>query len=142
MTYRIREVDGSDDDIADILRRLNDATEFPRLSESALDYGHWWIAYLDGEPVAFAGMVASSQWMDVGYMNRAGVLPGHRGCGLQRRLMRVRELKARRIGWTCLVSDCTDNVHSANNFIRSGFRMYEPRRPWAFGHSLYWRKDL
>lgn len=62
--------------------------------------------------------------------------------GLQRRLMRVIEAKGRRIGWDSIVSDTTDNPVSANNFIRAGYRLFEPQVPWAWAHSLYWRKNL
>lgn len=37
-------------------------------------------------------------------------------------------------------SDTTDNVVSANNFIRAGYRLFEPRSPWGWAHTLYWRK--
>ena len=31
-------------------------------------------------------------------------------------------------------------VHSANNFIRAGYRLFSPRNPWAWPNTLYWRK--
>ena len=34
------------------------------------------------------------------------------------------------------------NLISANNFIRRGYRLFEPVLPWAWPHSLYWRKEL
>jgi hypothetical protein len=34
-------------------------------------------------------------------------------------------------GWCCVVSDTTKNLFSANNFIRAGYRLYEPRHPWG-----------
>ena len=34
------------------------------------------------------------------------------------------------------------NCVSANNFIRAGYRLFEPQVPWAWAHSLYWRKQL
>jgi phage terminase large subunit len=34
------------------------------------------------------------------------------------------------------------NVASANNFIRAGYRLYQPKSPWAWPHSLYWRKRM
>lgn len=44
--------------------------------------------------------------------------------------------------WDSIVSDTTDNFVSANNFIRAGYRLFEPQVPWAWAHSLYWRKQL
>jgi phage terminase large subunit len=37
-------------------------------------------------------------------------------------------------------SDTTDNLASANNFIRAGYRLYQPQNPWAWPNTLYWRK--
>lgn len=142
--YRIREVDGGDDDIAEIVRDFNKRSEveFPELTDEELEGGYWWLAYHKSNPVAFAGMVQSSQWHNVGYFKRAGVLPKHRGHGLQIRLMRVREQKAKKLGWSHLVSECTETAFSANNFIRAGFKIYQPQRPWAFKNSIYWIKTL
>jgi phage terminase large subunit len=39
-------------------------------------------------------------------------------------------------------SDTTDNVASANNFIRAGYRLYRPQHPWAWPNTLYWRKFI
>ena len=36
----------------------------------------------------------------------------------------------------------TFNPVSANNFIRAGYRLFEPSAPSAWPHSLYWRKWL
>jgi len=70
------------------------------------------------------------------------VLKQHCGRRLQLRLMRAMESRARRNGWTSVVSDTTRNIVSANNFIRAGYRMYAPPYPWAFPDTLYWRKSL
>jgi len=59
---------------------------------------------------------------------------------LQLRLMRTLESRARRNGWSSIVSDTTDNLISANNFIRAGYRLYRPHNPWAWPNTLYWRK--
>jgi len=67
-----------------------------------------------------------------------------RGCGngLQLRLMRALESRARQNGWSTVVSDTTDNLASANNFIRAGYRLYQPQIPWAWPNTLYWRKSI
>ena len=64
------------------------------------------------------------------------------GHGLQLRLMRALESRARHNGWSAVVSDTTDNLVSANNFIRAGYRLYQPPTPWAWGNTLYWRKFI
>jgi hypothetical protein len=62
--------------------------------------------------------------------------------GLQLRLMRALESRARQNRWSYVVSDTTDNLVSANNFIRAGYRLYQPQTPWAWPNSLYWRKSI
>jgi hypothetical protein len=93
-------------------------------------------------PVAFAGAVSSTRARNAGYLSRVGVVKRHCGNGLQLRLMRAVEARARSIGWDSMVSDTTDNVASANNFIRAGYRLYKPQNPWAWPHTLYWRKSV
>src|SRR4051812_682345 len=100
------------------------------------------VAYHGDEPVAFAGVVPSTYIRNGGYFSRVGVLQRHRGRDLQCRMMRVIEARARRTGWDSIVSDTTDNPVSANNFIRAGYRLFEPHVPWASAHTLYWRKRL
>lgn len=124
-----------------VLRSLH-AQAFPLDKEPEWEYGVWWVVYDDGRPVAFAGLQPSLQWRDAGYLVRAGVLPSHRGRGLQRRLLRTRERFARLAGWNWLLSATYKNTASANNLIREGFLMYEPRRPWLARGALYWRKEL
>ena len=59
---------------------------------------------------------------------------------LQLRLMRALEARVRQNGWCCIVSDTTDNLASANNLIRAGYLLYQPRCPWGWPSTLYWRK--
>ena len=92
--------------------------------------------------VAFAGIIPSTHACNAGYFCRVGVLKKHCGNRLQVRLMRALELRARHNGWSCIVSDTTDNLASANNFIRAGYRLYQPQCPWAWPNTLYWRKSI
>jgi len=141
--YRIREADGCDDaaDLA-ILHELIFETTAPPADTSD---GHWWLVYAarDPNPVAFAGVVPSDRYSAAGYYKRVGVLPHCRGHGLQLRLTRVIERRCRRQGWRRIISDTTDNVPCANNFIRAGYRLFDPgAAAWSFPNSLYWTKDL
>lgn len=142
--YAAREVDGGDDEIADDLACIHALTfgESAPLPDTSV--GHWWLVYFmrDPMPVAFAGLTPSSLGKGVGYFKRAGVLAGHHGRGLQRRLIRVRLNRARLNGWQRVVTDTTDNPRSANNLADAGFRMFAPAHPWAFPQSLYWSKTL
>ena len=140
--YRIREVDGHEDEIAETLVDLHRLTFFDGASIPEFDRGHWWLVYQETAPVAFAGVVASTHAYNAGYFCRVGVLRKHCGSGLQLRLMRALESRARQNRWSSVVSDTTDNVVSANNFIRAGYRLYQPQTPWAWPNSLYWRKFI
>ena len=139
--YHIKEVDGTDPEIDYVLQDIHKET-FGFIGIMRTDYGHWWLAYDDDEPIAFAGLVKSTIGPDTGYLKRVGVLPPYRGAGLQRRFIRVREQRARREGWTTIVTDTTDNLPSANSLIRAGYKLFQPTTPWAFSSSLYWRKQL
>ena len=140
--YRIREVDGHDDEIADTLADLHRLTFFDGASIPEFDCGYWWLAYHKVIPVAFAGLVPSTRASNAGYFCRVGVLKKHCGHRLQLRLMRALESRARHNGWCCIVSDTTDNLASANNFIQAGYRLYRPQHPWAWPNTLYWRKSI
>jgi GNAT superfamily N-acetyltransferase len=140
--YRIREVDGYDDEIADALTDLHRLTFFDGASVPEFGWGYWWLAYLEAIPVAFAGVVPSTRAYNAGYICRVVVLKKHWGNRLQLRLMRAAESRARHRGGSCVVSDTTDNLASANNFIRAGYRLYRPQYPWAWPNTLYWRKSI
>lgn len=142
LMYRIREVDGHDDEIADALTELHQLTFFDGAPVPEFDEGHWWIAFHGSSPAAFAGVVPSTRAVNAGYFCRVGVLRKHCGNALQLRLMRALEWRARRNGWGWIVSDTTDNLASANNFIRAGYRLYWPLDPWAWPNTLYWRKSI
>jgi hypothetical protein len=115
--HRIREVDGHDDEVADTLADLHRLTFFDSAPVPAFDWGHWWLAFYERLPVK------------------------HCGHG-QLRLMRTMETRARRIGWESILSDTTDNLASANTFIKAGYRLYQPHFPWGWPNTLYWRKSI
>lgn len=145
MTYFIRHVDHEDPEVAEDLTDLHkltflDGTHLP-LVEGRF-WGDWWIAYERGDPVAFLGTCPSTQGKRVRYIMRVGVLPEHRGHGLQVRLMRAAERHARRAGCNMVVSDTTKNPASANSFIACGYKTYLPKEPWSFEAAVYWRKSL
>ena len=91
--YRIREVDGHDDEIADTLADLHRLTFFDGAPIPEFDHGHWWLAFHEAIPVAFAGVVPSTRAFNAGYFCRVGVLKKHCGNALQLRLMRALELR-------------------------------------------------
>jgi hypothetical protein len=89
--YRIREVDGQDDEIAETLADLHRLTFFDGAPVPEFEKGHWWLAFHETVPVGFAGIVSSSHAFNAGYFCRVGVLRRHCGNALQRRFMRAVE---------------------------------------------------
>ena len=139
MKYRIRRAELKDR--AQTIRRLH-AICFPSDAPLNPKQGWWWIVWHGGEAVGFAGMVLSVQWADAAYLFRAGVLPEHRGKGLQQRLVRARLALAKSIGMRWVITDTRQNPSSANNLIDCGFRTFIPSRPWSFRDATYWKRRL
>jgi len=106
------------------------------------NFGSWWIATKDGNDIGFAGLVRTVSWTDCGYLCRAGVVPDARGHGLQKQFIRVRLRQAKALGWKWVVTDTTDNPASANSLISTGFKLFQPTKPWGFKNTLYWRRKL
>lgn len=142
MTYRIREVDGFDDETAETLAELHKLTFFGYAPVPKFETGHCWLGFCGETAVSFATLIPSDRYPNAGYFKRVGVLPAHRGHRLQLRHMRAIEARARRNGWNWIVSDTTDNPHSANNFVRCGYQILAPASPWAYPASIYWGKKL
>lgn len=136
------------------LRRVSGAAKFQTLRELQLatlpddkpydtKSGFWWIAYDGSVPVAFGGYVPSSRWANTVYLCRSGVLESHRGQGLQKRLIKVRERHAQRAGMTWSITDTHLNHASANNLAAVGYRLYSPAVPFGRNQkSLHWRKKI
>ncbi|MFH0296482.1 hypothetical protein AAFX91_04465 [Bradyrhizobium sp. 31Argb] len=66
----------------------------------------------------------------------------HRGQGLQRLFLAVREAKALDLGWTMLVTDTQpDNVYSQRNLERAGYVRCDPEQRWC-EPSVYYAKQI
>ena len=139
--YHIRRVDPEDfDDEIMSMQRLTLPLSPPLPFEDA---GDWWIAFFGDAPIGFASLSASNKYHHSGYLSRAGVLPAHGGHGLQKRLIRARERRARTYGWQMLVTDTWyKNPASQRSLIACGYKPFIPEEPWSFEHSIYWKKDL
>lgn len=136
---RIVEVDGAK--YALTIRKMQEDT-FPSDEKVSGDEGFWWLAFDGPTPVAFCGMTHVESWPYTGYISRVGVLPSHRGKGLQKRLMRACERKAKELGWARLISSTYNNPPSTNNFIALDYKAYEPEARWGADGTNYWLKDL
>jgi GNAT superfamily N-acetyltransferase len=148
MNFLIKERDADDPLYRDEILDLHDLTFLDTSIRPDLPRGHWWLVYDrdkwwdNRRPVAFCGLTEATATPGTGYLKRAGVLKEARGNGLQRKLITVRERKARKLGLTTMITDTTDNPASANSLIRAGYKIFEPAYRWAFNHSIYWKKDL
>jgi GNAT superfamily N-acetyltransferase len=152
LEFLIKEVDPDDDHYAEEITTLHDLTFFDPLIRPDLPRGNWWLVYVRSadigplwskdHPIGFCGLTNALATPGSGYLKRAGVLKAYRGQGLQRRMITVRERKARKLGLTTMLTDTTDNPASANSLIRAGYKIFEPSYKWAFTHSIYWRKAL
>lgn len=142
MEYRIRAVDISKIYWRNILAGLQ--LKCLPYDEIFPSIEGWWFVAFEKRlgAVGFSGMVLSSQFTDCVYLCRAGVLPYHRGRGLQKRLIQARLNKARKMGMNWAVTDTYDNPASSNSLISAGFKLYDPSRPWGMEGALYWRKKL
>lgn len=138
---RIRRVDGTHWETAALLAWFQLET-MPADPVVEPDEGHWWIAYDGSNPVAFVGMTDVEGWPRTGYVARVGVLPSHRGQGLQKRLLAVCERRGRELGLERLISTTYNNPPSANSFIARQYRTYEPQQRWGADDTIYWIKSL
>ena len=141
MKFRIRQLNIRVSENRTVLMYLQSKC-LPADKPMVVDSGHWWVAYCEDKPAGFAALSRSSQWINAGYMCRAGVLPAYQGHGLQKRLIQARINKARSLNWEWLVTDTTQNPASSNSLISMGFKLYEPTVAWGYKNSLYWRLNV
>ena len=92
--YHVRKVDIGDGEIWETILELHKKC-FTDSSPLPNRMGVWWLCFHHDDPVAFAGMISSNQGNNNGYLYRFGVVSGHRGLGLQRKLTYVVEKHAR-----------------------------------------------
>jgi GNAT superfamily N-acetyltransferase len=137
----IRRVDGKSKEAAHDLYSMQEAC-LPDDAPADVSRGHWWIAEDDDEPVGFAGLYRSVNWDNGVYLVRSGVMPSHRGNGLQKRLIRVRLAFAKRSGFKLAVSETTFNPPSANSLIACGFKTFTPPNLWGPKGAIYFRKNI
>lgn len=135
--YRLYRVPDAHPDL-----RWLDSECFPEDDPYRPSGADWWIVRHAGLPVAFAGI---RYWPQdhCGFLCRAGVVAGHQGQGLQRRLIRARVGHAARQGWAGVYTYThPTNAASANNLIACGFRTWRPAYLWGGEEMVYWWRGL
>lgn len=140
--YRVRRADI--EKVADRITLIKlHADCFPWDTVPTLESTTWWIAECDKRPVGFCALNEARDEPTVGYLARAGVLKAHRGHGLQRRFLKLREAEATSLGYTVIICDTTaDNVASMRNLIAEGYLPFAPEERWGLSTSTYWRKSI
>lgn len=142
MRYRVARVDGIEEhETIGALAKLcaaGDETFAPKT-----EAGDWWLVYADDVAVGFAGIRDATTEPEASFLCLAGVVPEHRGRGLQRRLIHARVQRARQLGKRAALSWVADwNVRSANNLVAAGFRLYWPAQRFGDKETVYFRKEL
>lgn len=101
---------------------------FPIDAPLAFAGAHWFIGWDGDEPAAYcAWKTVEHDRVPVGFHYRGGVLPDHRGRGLQRQMLRLREEEMRRHGLAKAVTYTdADGAASMRNLIAEGYRPYAP----------------
>ena len=146
MSYRIYRVPAEQAKYAAIVATLHDAL-FPNLIFPYPHYGDWYVAWHGEKPIAFACTAPTLVYPNTSYLQRVGVLPGHRGHRLQYRLMEHCEHDAKHVhGYEAIVSDTTRNPHSAAHFVRRKWIQCEPEaaiaKAWGKKQTKFWRKGF
>lgn len=84
----------------------------------------WFVAYDDDDKImGYAGI--QFNWLDMVdiYISPCFIFPEYRGKGLQRKLLEVREIWAKKNGYTVLTSCAEpDNIYSINNLLAMGYK--------------------
>lgn len=101
-----------------------------------------WLVYHQNTPAAFCTMRMLED--SIAFMDRGGILDEHRGRGLHKRLIRVREKYARAQGFqTVITYVMADNYASLFTLVRHGYKMYEPDYAYAGVKGvIYLQKDI
>lgn len=141
MSHIIREVHGPEH--ADLIRFLNSKDAlFPPLEDHHFR-GFWWLAFDEHKSaIAFAGMVPMQPFTSCWYLKRCYVAERARGHGLQRKFLKLREVKAAEYGIRQLVAECPANSASESNFVHAEYERVNPEQKWGAPDSAYFSKRI
>lgn len=115
---------------------------FPSDEFPTIDNLHAWVVYdSDEDPVGFCTVNLGSS--NIAFMSRAGLMNKATGKGLHKRMVRIREKYAKSKGYDIFISYVKhDNIISAINLEKCGYRLYLPE--WRYGGDtvLYFMKQI
>lgn len=132
------------------IRRTNDIGLIKKLHKQTFPEDHfynskknnYWLVYDENnKPVGFCML---SEWSHgIGFLSRAGLLECAQGNGLHKRMIRVRERKAKSLGIDVIITYTKiDNITSSRNLQKAGYLLYIPEYEYADEDCLYWMKEL
>ena len=100
----------------------------------------YWVIWDSKVPIGFCIL---STYEDHGFLARAGISYKYYGKGLQKRLIRIRDLYAKKQGLVgCLTYTHRDNIASSRNLQSCGYKLYKPFHDYAGIEFLYWIKKF
>lgn len=138
---RCASPDNLKQDVRELLNEL-DRELFTDRTPCPKDDSYWWFAFYKGDVIGFAGMHYYPN-LNSAFLARVGVLSGYRGLGLQKKFIKLRERQAAKDGYSRIVTYTSyDNIHSANNLISCGYKLYVPRFEYGVKNALYFIKTL
>lgn len=112
---------------------------FPNCGNEFLKNRDWWVIEVSGKIIAYCGCLYSE---GVCIFNRAWVSKDYRCMGIQKRMIKARIKAAKDNAARVITYTTNDNVISANNLFKMGFRLYEPSYKWVGKGYLYFGKDI
>ena len=128
-------------DMKDILNELDTST-FNGEVNYCKEGSYWWIAYDNKTPAGFAGLTYYKV-SQCAFLCRCGVLSQYRGLGLQKRFIRARERQVAKGEYRRIITYVAPyNIHSANNLIICGYKLYVPPYYWGVNNALYFEKII
>lgn len=101
-----------------------------------------WKAYVENVEAGFCTVNILPSEDGVLFFSRAGVKKEFRGHGIHKRMIRVREMFAKRNGFhTIITYVIKENVGSFVHLIKDGYKIYEPNYKYA-GDVFYFIKEI
>lgn len=118
--------------IKTLAQQVFDASDIP----TKLDQSKWFIAWEKGVPLGFAGITFWGNGK--AFLSLAGVLPEHRGRGIQKRLIMARIAYAKKWGVHQVVTyTVVNNPESQRSLIKCGLLPYTPKTFFAGKKVIY-----
>lgn len=104
---------------------------------------YYWIVYDQDLKIPAGFCIGTDIGDNTMFLARAGLLDFACGNGLHKRMMRVLEKLARKIGIkTILTYTVLSNIRSSHNLQKYKYMLYAPEYNYVGNNCLYWRKEL